>query len=303
MMIRKRINNSDLVLVVDDSPDTVGMLNDTLEKAGMTTLVALEGSQAINIARKMLPDIILLDAMMPIMDGFEVCRCLKADAELKSTPVIFMTGLKDTESVVKGFEAGGVDYVTKPISTIELLARVRVHLANARLTQSAQSALDATGQYMFAVNACGQILWTTPQVNQLLEAANQNAWLEIAMPQEIATWFAHQPNIGSGLNLNSPAHALRVVLLGENNGGEFLLRLIDAEKPDEAAVLKTVFPVTGREAEVLLWIARGKTNREIGLILGTSPRTVNKHLEQIYRKLGVENRTMAAAKALAHLGR
>ena len=162
-MMRKRLKSSDLVLVVDDSPDTVGMLNDTLERAGMTTLVALEGGQAINIARKMMPDIILLDAMMPVMDGFEVCKKLKSDTELKSTPVIFMTGLKDTESVVKGFEAGGVDYVTKPISTEELVARVRVHLANARLTQSAQSALDATGQFMFAVNSQGKILWSTPQ--------------------------------------------------------------------------------------------------------------------------------------------
>lgn len=302
-MIRKRLNHNDLVLVVDDSPDTIGMLNDTLEKAGMTTLVALEGGQAINIARKMLPDIILLDAVMPTMDGFEVCKRLKADAELKSTPVIFMTGLKDTESVVKGFEAGGVDYVTKPISTVELLARVRVHLANARLTQSAQSALDATGQYMFAVNARGQIVWSTPQVNQLLEAANQHTWLENTMPGELATWLTHKPNIGGGLNLSAPTHALRVVLLGENNSDEFLLRLIDAEKPDEAAMLKAVFPITGREAEVLLWIARGKTNREIGLILGTSPRTVNKHLEQIYKKLEVENRTTAAAKALTHLSR
>lgn len=300
--MRKNLKSSDLVLVVDDSPDTVGMLNDTLEKAGMTTLVALEGTQAINIARKMLPDIILLDAVMPVMDGFEVCKRLKADAELKSTPVIFMTGLKDTESVVKGFEVGGVDYITKPISTIELLARVRVHLANARLTQSAQSALDATGQFMFAVNIHGELVWSTPQVNQLLEAANQDDWLEKVMAQEIAAWFAHEPNIGGGLNLNSPRHALRIVLLGDS-GGEYLLRLIDTEKPDETEVLKAVFPLTGREAEVLLWLAHGKTNREIGLILGTSPRTINKHLEQIYRKLGVENRTTAAAKALMHLGR
>ncbi len=294
--------SKDIVLVVDDSAETVGMLNETLEKAGMTSLVALEGRQAINIARKMLPDLILLDAVMPNMDGFEVCRKLKSDAELRSTPVIFMTGLKDSESVVKGFEAGGVDYITKPISTVELLARIRVHLANARLTQSAQSALDATGQYMFAVNRDGEVLWTTPQVNQLFETASSQSWLDESLCIELANWLKHSPNIGMGVNLNAPNVALRVVLLGNNKPDEYLLRLVDTNKPGEAEILKRALPLTGREAEVLLWIARGKTNRDIGQILGTSPRTVNKHLEQVYKKLGVENRTAAAAKALMHLG-
>ena len=297
----KEIETRDLILVVDDSPETVGMLNETLEQAGMTTLVALEGSQALRIARRMMPDIILLDAVMPVMDGFEVCRKLKADAELKSTPVIFMTGLKDTENVVKGFEAGGVDYVTKPIKSSELIARIRVHLANARLTMSAQSALDTTGQFMFAVDKSGVIVWSTPQVNQLFEAANEGDWLNENLANEISAWLEHKPNIGMGLNLESPRHSLRILLLGENGKGEILLRLIDNDRPDEAALLKSRLPLTGREADVLLWIARGKTNREIGQILGTSPRTINKHLEQVYRKLGVENRTSAAAKALSHL--
>ncbi len=300
-MPRERVNQA-LVLVVDDSPETVGLLNDILEGAGMTTLVALEGEQAINIARKMMPDIILLDAMMPGLDGFEVCKRMKADNELKSTPIIFMTGLKDSESIVRGFESGGVDYVTKPIAAAELIARVRVHLANARLTMSARSALDVAGQYMFAVSPQGDILWTTPQVNQLLEAANAEGWMETRISQEIGGWLKHKPNAGASLNLNAPRYPLRVVLLGQDRGDQLLLRLVDAEKPDETVLLKSAFAITSRESEVLLWVAKGKTNREIGLILGTSPRTVNKHLEQIYKKLSVENRTAAAAKALAHMG-
>jgi DNA-binding NarL/FixJ family response regulator len=298
-----KLKSSDLVLVVDDSPDTVAMLNDTLENEGITTLVSLEGKQAINIARKMSPDLILLDAVMPGTDGFEVCKILKSDPELKSIPVIFMTGLKDSESVIKGFEAGGVDYVTKPLVNEELIARIRVHLANARLTMSAQSALDSTGQYMFAVNLDGEIIWSTPQVNHLLEAASSADWIEKKLPLEISTWLSHQPNVGMGLELKSPRQALKVILLGENDGGELLLRLVDTQKPNEAETLKSLLPITSRESEVLLWIARGKTNREIGQIIGTSPRTVNKHLEQIYRKLSVENRTAAAAKALQFLAR
>ena len=292
-----------MILVVDDSPATVGMLNELLEKAGMTTLVALEGSQAINIAHRMLPDIILLDAMMPVMDGFEVCEILKADPELRSIPVIFMTGLSDSESVVRGFEAGGVDYITKPIVVGELLARMRVHLANARLTLSAQAALDTTGQCMFAVNTLGQVIWSTPQVSQLLEAANEGDWIHCQLEIDIQQWLNRQPNIGMGLKLNSPRRSLRLVYLGRNGHDELLLRLIDNDKPDETVCLREHLALTAREADVLLWIARGKTNRDIGQILGTSPRTINKHLEQVYKKLGVENRTSAAAKALQYIGR
>jgi len=300
MAFSQKSQHRDLILVVDDSPETVGMLNDTLEAAGMTTLVALEGGQALNIARRMMPELILLDAVMPVIDGFEVCRRLKSDPELRAIPVIFMTGLKDTDSVVRGFEAGGVDYVTKPIVSDELIARMRVHLANARLTLSAQTALDTAGQCVFAVDSTGNLIWTTPLVNQLLEAANNGTWLQNDLQKEIGEWLKHRPSIGMGLNLRSPLRALKLVYLG-NSRNELLLRLVDNDKPDEAVRLRENLPITTRESEVLLWLARGKTNREIGQILGTSPRTVNKHLEQIYKKLGVENRTTAATKALQWL--
>src|SRR5580658_2708536 len=161
----------DIVLVVDDSPDTLRMLTDALEDAGMTALVALEGAQALAIATKITPDIILLDAVMPNMDGFETCRRLKGNKALAHVPVIFMTGLSETEDIVKGLEAGGVDYVTKPIVPDELLARIRVHLANARLAHSARAALDASGRYLLATDASGGVLWCTPQTAKYLGLA------------------------------------------------------------------------------------------------------------------------------------
>ena len=291
-----------LVLIVDDTPDTISMLNEVLEKSGMSTLVALEGTQALSIAKKMHPSIILLDAMMPKMNGFEVCKLLKQDPELKDIPVIFMTGMSDTEHVIEGFNAGGVDYICKPINTTELVARIRVHVTNNRLAMSAKSALDIAGQYVLTVNKNGRIVWSTPQVNQLLETAGCSTdWLEQQLTFHLTTWLGHKPNLDMGLSLSAPNRALRLILLGESGNEEYLLRLVDQQSPDDSRILQQKLDLTHRQAEVLYWITKGKTNAEIGLILGTSPRTINKHLETIFKKLEVDNRTSAATRAIQFL--
>src|SRR3981189_901578 len=107
----------DVALVVDDSPETLRLLTDALDGAGTTALVALDGASAMRIGDQITPDIVLMDAVMPGMDGFETCRRLKRDAGLSNIPVIFMTGLAETEHIVRGLEAGGGDHWTKPIVT------------------------------------------------------------------------------------------------------------------------------------------------------------------------------------------
>jgi len=292
----------DLVLIVDDSPETLGVLNQALENEGMETLVALEGSQALTIAKKMNPDIILLDAIMPSMDGFETCQLLKQDPQLKSIPVIFMTGLSDSDSVIKGFASGGLDYVTKPVNNSELIARIRVHLNNQRITQSAQSALDIAGQFIFAVDQFGKLIWSTTQVNALFEDIGDNQhWLNTRFHVELKKWLDSSPDKGMSMFFHAPNHKFKAVFLGEENTNEYLFRLIDSELPNESDILKANLNLTARESEVLLWVCKGKTNRDIGVILGISPRTINKHLENIYKKLDVENRTSAAAKAIDFL--
>src|SRR6201992_2392982 len=149
----------DVALVVDDSPETLRLLTDALDGAGMTVMVAMDGAAAMRIVDQITPDIILLDAVMPGIDGFETCRRLKQDAGLSHVPVIFMTGLAETEHIVRALDAGGVDYVTKPIAIEEMLARIRVHLANARLTQSARMALDVSGRFLLVVTGQGEIVW------------------------------------------------------------------------------------------------------------------------------------------------
>ncbi len=292
-----------VVLVVDDSPETLGLLNEALEQAGLTVLIALEGRQALTIAQKITPDIILLDAIMPNLDGFETCRQLKTIPSLADIPVIFMTGLTDTDSIVKGLGCGGVDYLTKPIDPDELMARMRVHLNNARLTSSAQSALDRTGQHLFTVGTDGQIQWATPQTWELFSRAGvTEAWLQSALPRQLVDWLSHTPRTGQRLALEALDHSLEVRLIEHSCEREVLLKLIDAAAPCGPEKLRQTLPLTERESEVLYWIGNGKTNREIGQILDMSPRTVNKHLEQIFRKLEVDNRTSAATVAIRALG-
>jgi DNA-binding response OmpR family regulator len=299
---------SEIVLVVDDSPDTLRMLTDALEEAGMTVLVALEGSQALAIVTKITPDVILMDAVMPSMDGFEACRALKHNKTLAHVPVIFMTGLSETQDIVKGLEAGGVDYVTKPIVPDELLARIRVHLANARLANSARAALDASGRYLLATNTAGGVLWCTPQTAKLLGLAFVDFHGEgYLLPSDVQEWLqrrARSEFAPDQVALSSSTNAIKLQLsyVGQVAPDEILLRLLEGEFEDDNLVLKRRLQLTQRESEVLMWIARGKSNRDIAEILHLSPRTVNKHLEQIYAKLGVENRASAAALAVRMLG-
>jgi len=298
-VMKESSNASDVALVVDDSPETLALLNDALDQAGFTVLVALDGAQALSVAARMAPDIVLLDAVMPNIDGFETCRQLKMLKSVEHVPVIFMTGLSDTEHIVMGLEAGGVDYVTKPINPYELIARMRVHLNNARLTMSARSALDTTRQFLFAVDGDGRIKWATPLANTLFERAGATkSWLGENLPAALKPWVKSSPDRDRMLLLNELPNKLYASYLGKAGNDEHLMRLVDGKSQSQTEPLRKQFGVTEREAEVLLWIANGKTNREIGTILSMSPRTVNKHLEQIFRKLSVENRTSAAAMAL-----
>ena len=203
------LREREVILLIDDAPDTVRMIAEALAEAGYTVLVATDGATALKRLERITPDAVLLDACMPGMDGFETCRRLKQAPGMRTVPVIFMTGLAETERLVEGLSAGGIDYLVKPVVPDELVARLQAHLRVAR------------------------------EMNAAMRARGEEA---------------------------EPPSALR---------------------PN---------PLTQREMDVLEWVARGKTNRDVAEILGMSPRTVNKHLEHIYEKLGVETRTAAVAQ-------
>lgn len=295
----------DMVLVVDDSAETLTLLTDALDEAGMTAMVALDGASALRVAGRLTPDLILLDAVMPGIDGFETCRRLKAEPGLSDVPVIFMTGLSETEHIVQGLEAGGVDYVTKPLVVEELVARIRVHLATARTARSARAALDASGRHLMAVDQAGRVLWLTPRAQALVTVEGAAR----ALPGDLRDWLASSiegraegRRDASSLAL-SQAGPVALSWVGRIGADEFLLRLLPEEPDDLPPAPFRPYRLTGRELQVLGWIAKGKSNRDAADILGLSTRTVDKHLEGIYAKLGVENRTAAAALVLTLLGR
>jgi DNA-binding NarL/FixJ family response regulator len=294
MLFERRAGN--VVLIVDDLPENLAVLHDALDESGMTVLVANNGQAALARAREVVPDIILLDAVMPGMDGFEVCRELKAHAATRHIPVIFMTGLTETEHVLAAFEAGGTDYVTKPLRQSELLARIATHLASARLMHQARTALDAFGNATLAVDpADGRIIWQTPLARE---------WIAKYFDGEaapLAAWLAASP----ATPLTVSKGAARLTLTAADLHGEEQWMIVLREESDEALVqsMMALFKLTQREAQVLHWLTKGKTNRDIGDILGTSPRTVNKHLEHVFVKLGVETRTAAAGLVMSRLGR
>ena len=315
----------DVVLIVDDVPDNLSLLHDALDEAGYTVLVATDGPSAIARARQARPDIVLLDAMMPGMDGFEVARRLKAAPDTAAIPIVFMTALTETEHVVAAFGAGGVDYVTKPIQPREVLARIAVHTQAARVQRQARNALDAFGHATMVVRpADGRLLWQTALARTLLRDYFGGEGPFAPVP--LIDWVRREAAARAVGGPRQPLLAARgsrrltLELHAMNDGGESTDAdadatadaevdtdaewLIVASEANDAALIDTImaaFRLTAREAEVLHWVARGKTNRDIGDILGLSPRTVTKHMEHILPKLGVETRTAAAALVLARV--
>ncbi len=139
----------DTLLIIDDMPDNVIVLVEFLRHAGFDVLFAYEGPEGIEIAKISLPDLILLDIMMPDMDGFQVCKALKAQEPTQHIPIIFMTALTDTINKIKGFTLGAADYITKPIQYEEVLARINTHLK----IRKQQHHIQQQNQQLQATNA------------------------------------------------------------------------------------------------------------------------------------------------------
>ena len=292
------------VMIVDDTPANLALLSDALEEQGYRVLVATDGYSALEQLRYSAPDVILLDGMMPGMDGFETCRKIKLDEHTRRIPVLFMTALGDMDNLLRGFNEGALDYIVKPFRNEEVLARVGAHVAHGRMIARAEQALTEAGLAALALDASGNVTWITAAAHALLAeyapAGNSSqsvppALLDLALncirsgapSAKTAAKFSFKQ---LSVKVTACLYDAEYLLLLQKNAGAWNL-----------ADLRSELGLTARETEVLMWISRGKTNRDIGLILDNSPRTINKHLEHIFEKLGVATRSAAVSVALQHV--
>jgi CheY-like chemotaxis protein/DNA-binding CsgD family transcriptional regulator len=297
-----KANTHDIVMIIDDTPENLAVLSDTLSEAGYRILVATDGSSALEQINFLKPDIILLDVLMPGIDGFETCNRLKKDPATATIPVLFMTALSELDDLLRGFNEGAVDYIVKPIRPSEVLVRVEAQLNQVRIIRRAEVALQKSAISVFTVTAEGRISWL-PEAGRFGLAdfvPDQEIRAGYLLPEPLLSCFLSQIKIA---NLVDPVNfelkqvgvifSCKLACCYDSN--EYLLMLEKRKDTWDLDVVRSSLGLTPREAEILMWISRGKTNKEVGLILGNSPRTVNKHLEHIFEKLGVVTRAAAVS--------
>ncbi|MFW5331821.1 response regulator [Hydrogenophaga sp. ZJX-1] len=283
-----------VILVVDDAPETLRMLCDALVLEGYDVLAARDTLEALERFEVTVPDGVLLDAVMPGRDGFDLCTQIKSTPAWSHVPVLFMTGLSETDQIIRGFACGGVDYVVKPLRVPEVMARLATHVRNARVARLAREAVDVAGMGTVLLDSQGRMAWRSPQAaDWLAQAFGANE----AAQATAAQWLGRARDDGEA---HTPAgNNARLVArhMGQGGPGESMLLLTQTQADNAALQRLRNVALTPRETEVLSWLAKGKTNRDIADILGMSHRTVNKHLEHVFEKLGVETRSAAAAIA------
>ena len=279
-----------VILVVDDAIETLNMLCEALQAEGYEVLAAASAQDALERFDLVVPDGVLLDAVMPGMDGFALCQQIKATPAWSHVPVIFMTGLSETDHVLKGFACGGVDYVVKPLRLPEVMIRLATHVRNARVARLAREANDIAGLGSVVLDSQYRTAWCSPKASE---------WLTGAFTQTAARtdWLMQACAEGQATTPLSAGTLLLARKMGSAGLGETMLLLQATEAQGATDHHFRQVALTPRETEVLSWLAKGKTNRDIADILGMSPRTVNKHLEHIFEKLGVETRSAAAVLA------
>lgn len=279
------------ILVVDDIPANLSLLLDALTETGHEILVAEGGRSALSLLEHTTPDLVLLDFMMPGLDGIATCQRLKARPHCRDVPVLFMTAIDEPEQKLRAFQAGAVDYITKPVHVPEVLARVSAHLQIRTLQKSLADELA------LRVEAENQLSQSLDRAVVLADATGR-----IAFSTRLAEDLLHKhfptrtPGLlPAGLATGTALLTRRFAEQGRNDLQMFVLE--EPGTPPGPSVLMQL-GLTAREAEVLYWIAQGKSNPDTAIILGASVRTVHKHVEHIFQKLGLETRNAATLAAL-----
>ena len=303
------------ILIVDDLPANLGVLQGVLEDAGYHVLVATSGERALTRLAYMQPDLILLDVKMPGLDGYETCRRLKADTRWRDVPVLFLTAHDDPADKLRGFEAGAVDYITKPLHAGEVLARVRAHLQirslqralaekNELLETSMARRLEAEAQLqqsldraVLVVDLGGNVELCTRLARRLLERYFPGHRDATTLPPPLTQWLGSSPQVGHSI-VELAGCRLEVQQFSPLDPGEYLMLLLEEKVSRANSPARLMhLGLTASEADVLYWAAHGKSNGEVALILGKTLNTIKKHVVNLMVKMGVDTRLMAALQA------
>ncbi len=272
-------SKKDIVFIIDDNPENIKVLGNLLEKNGYAPVVFLNAKIALKSIRKKRPELILLDIMMPEMDGYEMCQTLKDDSSFKDIPVIFLTGKTDTEDLVKGFDLGAADYVKKPFEFAELLARIKTHIG----FKKAREEIKTLNQRL------------EDKVNErTAELEEMNAALKVLLKKNEKDMIEIEEKIISNYeSLILPfVHKLKETLPEKKQ--ESLVDIIEfnLKKVTSAFSKKLNEPMkhlTPAEIQIASMIKQGLTNKEIANVLDNSVRTVTNHRENIRQKLNLKN--------------
>ena len=259
------------VLIVDDIPSNLNFLSEVLDLEGISVLLATTGSDALKIAGYKLPDLILLDIAMPMMDGYEVCEKLKDNPATRDIPVIFLTARTEPEDILKGFEAGAVDYILKPFNATELIARVKTHLE----LKSKTEALKSMNQFLEE-----EVKLRTAEITE----ANRNL-TETNRKLEIA--YRELSNLDKAKNefIRHINHELRTPLQGIHGFTLILEEIVDT--PEQKEYLQSINQLVKRLVKLseisLLFTEIKAKNYKINLKPLSLKHAVSQILE-IYRK-------------------
>jgi DNA-binding response OmpR family regulator/DNA-binding CsgD family transcriptional regulator len=298
------MSQSPTILVVDDTPANLGLVLESLGSAGLRVLVAESGARALELLAQQSIDLILLDMIMPGLDGLAVCQRIKQHAVWRELPLIFLTAVDVPAQKVKALESGAVDYISKPVHPPEVLARVRTHLdlRTARLALQRQNAL-LEAEVALRLDAEAQLAQSLDRALLISDREGRLIFQTLRATHLLFKHLAHHqpgrlpPELASAERYQSTAGTLLLHRFVEKGSDTLTVLYLIEEHAPPGPIELTKLGITPRQADVLYWIAQGKTNSEIAIILGTSPRTVEKHVEQLLERLGVENRVAAAAQA------
>lgn len=274
-----------LILIADDTPANIKILTGTLRE-NYRIGFATNGEKAIAFARENKPDLILLDIMMPDMDGYEVCSCLKADEKTNDIPVIFITVLSDVEDKTRGFKAGAVDYITKPFDEAEVRARVRIHLELKQYRDHLEEVVGArTLELVKAKTKLEEKTVFLEEANTALKVLlrnrdNHRVELEENILQNVGKLVI--PWLEKARNTVSAKDKKKYLNILETN-------LNDIISPFAEKLSHRFLNFTPSEIQVANLIKQDKSTKEIAELLNLSTHTIDSHRKHIREKMGISN--------------